>query len=205
MRLMKLKPQMHTFPLTLTLLVLNGHLTSLTYNSKRRTWVRTVLLSLQVFNRKSRKEGALRRLMEVMTRDCTLTGRVLETLLLRLRPVWRKIAVAVKLVCLTQPLCLVSLPILAETYSTSLITKYSLAASPVPQSPVSSPAPYRTSSHLSPSSPAELSPSPSLSIAIPSHTPSFPHENETPSHPSTMHNSLPLSPQGHTEVTHEIS
>jgi hypothetical protein len=144
LRLMKLKPQMHTFPLTLTLPLLNGHLTSLTYNSKRRTWVRIVLLSLQVFNRKLRIEVAIHRLMEVMTRDFNLTGGVLETLLLRFRLVSRKLAVAVKLVYPTQPLCLVSLPILTETYLTSFITKHSLAASPVPQSPVSSPTPYRT-------------------------------------------------------------
>ncbi len=130
---MKVKLQMDTFAMTLTLLVSRACLTSLTYNSRRRTWLRLVLRSLHVFNIQTRKNVALCRLMEVMTWDCTLTRRVLETLLLRSRLVWRKKSVAVKLVCLTQPLCFVSLPILAETYLTSLITKYSLAVSPVPQ------------------------------------------------------------------------
>jgi hypothetical protein len=76
-RSMRVKLEMHTFLLKWMLLVLSSHLTSLAYNSGRRTWERLVLLSLQVFNRKLRKKVAFSRLMEVMTQDFTITLRVL--------------------------------------------------------------------------------------------------------------------------------
>jgi hypothetical protein len=65
MRLKMVKLKMHTFPLTITLLVLNGSLISFTYNSNRRTWVISVLLIVLVAYRTLKRRVAISRLMEV--------------------------------------------------------------------------------------------------------------------------------------------